>query len=114
MIYLLNAPILTAYGEWHFKGPISQETARSLIHNQATTSAIGHESSAVLLSHILGRPVEVQRISVQLQPGDNALVLRLCERLPEGAVLDTEQLANTPYELGWLSYVRPNTPNQSI
>ena len=109
MIYLLNAPILTAYGEWHFNGPLSPHTARALIHNQVLTSAIGHESSAALLSHILGCTVETQRITVQLQPDDSALVLRLLKRLPEGAILDAGQLADTPYELGWLYYAKSDT-----
>jgi hypothetical protein len=114
MIYLLNAPILTAYGEWHFKGPLTPEDVRAHIENQALTSAIGHEASATLLSRLLDRPVAIQRISVQLQPGDSAVVLRLCQRLPEGAILDAEQLANTPYELGWLYYAKSNTYNQPI
>lgn len=114
MIYLLNAPILTAYGDWSFKGPISEQTSRFLVGDQAISSAIGHESSAILLSRILGRPVETKRISVELQPGDSALVLRLCERLPEGAVLDTEQITNIPYELGWLSFVNSHSLYRSI
>lgn len=111
MIYLLNAPILTAYGEWSFKGPLTPQAARALIQNQSVISAIGHEASAALLSHILERPVAVQRISVQLQLGDCALVLRLLQRLPEGAILDTQQLSDTPYELGWLHYRNLNTQN---
>lgn len=108
MIYLLNAPVLTAYGEWSFKGPLTPHAARTLIQNQTLISAIGHEASAALLSHILEHPVKVQRISVQMQPGDSALVLRLLQRLPEGAVLDTKQLSDTPYELGWLHHSNLN------
>lgn len=114
MIYLLNASILTAYGDWHFKGPLSPHTARALIQNQVTTSAIGHEASAALLSHILKRHVKIQRISVQLQPGDSALVLRLCQRLPEGVILNIEQLTATPYELGWLHYAKLNARKRSL
>jgi len=35
-------------------------------------------------------------------PGDRAIVLRLCERLSEGAVLDAEALRALPWELSLL------------
>jgi hypothetical protein len=38
-----------------------------------------------------------------MQPGDQALVLRLTARLPEGAVLDADALARHPHELGLLT-----------
>jgi hypothetical protein len=37
-----------------------------------------------------------------MAPGDQALVLRLRERLPEGKVLGETELASLPYELAWL------------
>jgi hypothetical protein len=39
-----------------------------------------------------------------MHPGDEALVLRLLDRLPEGMVLDEKEIAAMPYELGWLRY----------
>ena len=41
-----------------------------------------------------------------MQPGDQALVFRLLERLPEGSVLDTEAVAATPHEFGLLTRLR--------
>lgn len=102
MLYLLNSPVLTAYGRWRFDGPIAQEQARQLAAG-AFVSAIGHPAAAALLTHILGREVPVNRVAVTLQPGDQALVLRLLARLPEGAVLDAAALAAVPWELGLLS-----------
>jgi hypothetical protein len=104
MIYLLNSPVLTAYGEWDFSGPLSLQTARKRLNGQQVVSAIGHAASAALLTRLLARPVEVSRVAVQLRPGDSALVLRLLDRLPEGVVLDEHQIAAMPYELGWLHY----------
>lgn len=104
MIYLLNSPVLTAYGDWHFSGPLSLQTARKRLNVQPVTSAVGHAASAALLTKLLARPVEVRRVAVQMHPGDEALVLRLLDRLPEGIVLDEKEIANMPYELGWLRY----------
>lgn len=102
MIYLLNTPILTAYGSFRFSGPISPEAARKRLAG-GFQSAVGHASSAAFMTRLLGLQVPVNRVSVAMAPGDAALVLRLRARLPEGAVLTAEEMAAVPYELGWLA-----------
>jgi hypothetical protein len=101
MIYLLNTPILTAFGHWHFCGPLSVEAARARLC-QPFQSAIGHASSAQLLTRLLQIDVPVNRIAITMAPGDCALVLRVLGRLPEGAVLSATELESVRYELGWL------------
>ena len=99
--YLLNTPILTAYGDYRFTGPLSVEAARAFVAEGAV-SAIGHAAAAEFLGRLLGREVTINRITIVMEPGDQALVLRLKERLPEGVILDAEQMEKVRYELALL------------
>jgi len=101
-LYLMNSPVLPGFGRYEFEGPISVARAR-LILADGFVSAIGHEGSALLLSEILGQHVTFNRQQVTLLPGDQALVLRLQQRLPEGQILSFSELSTLPYELGLLS-----------
>jgi len=100
-IYILNSPILTAYGRYTFK-PVSLEEAKNLLSSSKFVSAVGHASTAQFLSRLLGVHVPAQRVRVEMQPGDIAIVFRLLERLPEGKVLSEEELQQIPYQLGLL------------
>ncbi len=84
--YLINAPILPNYGQYQFE-PLAETEAKNLLSG-GFVSAIGHEATAKLLSHVLGQPILENRIQVFLEMGDKAIIFRLQQRLPEGKVLN--------------------------
>lgn len=103
-IYLLNTPILTSYGNWAFAGPISIEQAKKQLAT-GFQSAIGHEASAQFLSQLLGVAITMNRVAITMQAGDQAIVLRIKTRLPEGKLLSPEEITGIPYELALLTRI---------
>lgn len=103
---LLNTSILTSYGEYSYQ-PISLEKARQIVRdhraNGATVqSAIGHQSTADLLTMLLEAPVAVNRMEFKQTTDDAALVFKPKQRIGEGKVLSREGLEAIGYEFGLL------------
>ncbi|MCS7080909.1 MAG: YddF family protein [Chloracidobacterium sp.] len=106
-ILLINASILTAYGLYRYE-PLTIEDARRLVtYSQSNgvqlRSAIGHAATAKLLTRLLGVEVPVNRIAITQQVGEQAIVFRLKDRPPEGAILSETELEAIGYELGLLT-----------
>ncbi len=101
MVYLLNSPVLTRYGQWSFTGPLSVDRVRQLLADDYI-SALGHEATAKFVSEVLGIPCKFNRISVRLDVGDCAIVFRLLGRMEEGEILDLDRLQQLPYEFALL------------
>jgi len=64
---LLNTSILTTFGTYRYE-PLALESARHLVA-EGFVSAIGHESTAQILSKLLGVAVAVRRDGYQQQAG---------------------------------------------
>lgn len=101
MRYLINSPVLTAYGLWRFSGPLDREAVRAFLAEDYV-SAIGHEATAQWLTDLLGISIAANRITVAMRPGDVALVVRIKERLPEGVVLGRDEIGRVAHEFGLL------------
>jgi len=77
---------------------ITVQEARDLM-KEGFISAVGHESTAKILSQILGIDVPCERRTVFMEPGDIGIHFFLKSRVPEGRVLTEEEMKDLPY---WL------------
>lgn len=102
-IALLNTSILTDYGHFSYQAR-DLEYARGLIHTERLPwkSYIGHESTAQLLSGLLGVQVPMNRELYRQNVGERALVFKLKGRPPEGKIMSLEEIEAIGYEFGEL------------
>jgi len=70
---------------------ISVQEAKQLLA-RGFISAVGHNSTADIMSRVLGITVPYNRIQVFLEPNDEAVCFILKARPPEGRVLTAEEL----------------------
>jgi len=104
-IALLNAPVVTNFGEFSFK-PVSDADAKEFIIKNGFTSYIGHQSTCDILTQLLEVDVPLNRTQYTQQPGEKALIFKLKTRPPEGVVLKTiEEIENCGYEFGLLERI---------
>jgi len=95
---LLNTSIMTTDGMYSLQ-TINLEVAKELIAQNCENilSAIGHQSTAEIMSALLEFEVQVNRIQFQQQVGQEALVFKLRGRSPEGKILTIEEM----HEIGF-------------
>jgi len=112
-IYLFNALIIPVNFDLTGKVKVSLqrinvETARTIL-SQGFVSVVGHESTAQLLSKLMGIDVKPNRTTIFLEPGDVAVHFVLKKRLPEGVVLGELNLSKLEY---WLVLSKLEQPLQ--
>jgi len=110
-LVLLNTSILTSFGEFSYT-PRTLQEAREILNmtldcNSTPISAIGHESTAQIMSELLGYPVKVNRINFKMEPGDGALVFKLNGRPTEGKILSIGEIEQIGYSWGYLAMYYP-------
>jgi len=84
--------------------PISLEEVKEVLKSTSFTSAIGHPSTADVLSKLLGLEIPVNRIAISLSSEDRLIVFQLAVRLPEGAILTADEVLAL-YQEGKASFV---------
>lgn len=94
---LLNTSILTVEGEYSLK-QISLEEAQKLVRENELDSAIGHQSTASVMSTLLSVEVPVNRQQFVQEIGQLALVFKLNGRPPEGTILSVEDIERIGYK----------------
>lgn len=93
----LNTSIITADGEYALE-TISQEEAHNIYVNaNCALSAIGHESTATIMSELLYTEIPVNRIQYEQEKNDICIVLKLNGRPPEGKILSSKEIEEIGY-----------------
>jgi hypothetical protein len=78
---------------------ITIEEAKQILKNNDFVSAVGHEGTAKVLSQLLDIEIPANRITIFFNKGDVGIHFFLKQRLPEGKILSSEELAKLDF---WL------------
>ena len=100
-ITILNTSILTVYGTFKFASTTLEE-AKKLVLEYEIQSAIGHQSTADILTELLGIEIEVNRMKFLQKIGESALIFKLRSRPPEGKILTCAEIEEIGYDFGIL------------
>ena len=99
---LLNTSILTNEGNYNLRN-ITLDEARQLVKENELDSAIGHASTAEIMTSLLGVKVPVNRQMFHQEPGQQALVFKLNGRPQEGKILTREEIEQIGYKFQLLT-----------
>lgn len=102
---LLNTSIITSVGEYRLE-QITLEEARKLVAESELDSAIGHHSTAEIMTELLGTEILVNRQMFKQEAGQRALVFKLHGRPEEGKILTREEIEATGYDFKLLTKIK--------
>lgn len=101
---LLNTSILTTTGSYTLED-ITLDEARQLVVSNVgdLDSAIGHPSTAEIMTTLLGVNIFVNRQMFQQKTGQQALVFKLNGRPEEGKILAVDEIETIGYKFQLLT-----------
>lgn len=114
MLYLFNTNIIPEECVARVS-KINQVDAKNIFlkHNGEFISAIGHESTAGVMSMLLDSNVTVNRVHAIPEPFDEAISLKLNGRIMEGSILSLEEIEKIGYTLYQIQFY-PTTATISV
>lgn len=104
-ITILNTAVLIAFGTFEFRR-ISLSKARKIAKNFGVESAIGHASTAAIISELLDIKVETNRIEYNQPVGETELIFRLKSHIPERKILTRGEIEEIGYDFGLLKRLK--------
>lgn len=99
---ILNTSILTVTGTFELQD-ITLEQAQALVQYNEILSAVGHQSTADILTTLLGTTIPMNRILFEQQEGQKALVFKLLGRPEEGKILTAKEIEQIGYKFQLLT-----------
>lgn len=94
---------MTNFGQYQFT-ELTLDEAQALVA-EGHESAVGHQSTADILSTLLGVEVLPNRVLYSQQVGDKALIFKLNGRVPEGEILSVDAITEMGFSFGLLERV---------
>ena len=77
MRYALNSAVITAFGSYEYE-ELNPDEARVWWDAGPVQATIGYEETCIAMARVLGiEQPRVNRVTIQMQPGDEALVFRI-------------------------------------
>jgi hypothetical protein len=107
-IYILNTTVAPCAGLWDVQNLDVEHARRLAALKPFVVSAVGHESTANIISAILRVNVPVNRISVTPVKGDQMVCFKLKQRAPEGKILSETEIEYLGYEFFLMELIAPS------
>lgn len=101
---ILNTSILTVEGEYKLEN-ITLEQAKELVSTSTLDSAVGHQSTADIMTELLEVEIPMNRQMFVQEKGQKSLVFKLNGRPEEGKILTREEIETIGYKFQLLTRV---------
>jgi hypothetical protein len=104
---LLNTTIATTDGTYEVK-TITLKEAKAIVADNKNNldSAVGHQSTADIMTTLLGAEIQMHRQMFVQEAGQTALVFKLKGRPEEGKILTAEEIESIGYEFKLMTRIK--------